>query len=76
MVKAKIQSSMIICDAGPIIHLDEIGSLSLLSNNSDILIPEIVWKEVNQHRPQAIEICKKIAKKISPKKTISPNFRQ
>ena len=24
MVKAKIQSSMIICDAGPIIHLDEI----------------------------------------------------
>jgi len=58
---------IIICDAGPIIHLDEIGSLSLLSNNSDILIPEVVWAEVNQHRPQAIETCNKIAKMITPK---------
>jgi len=46
---------VIICDAGPIIHLDEIGSLSLLSNNSDILIPEIVWAEVNQHRHKLLK---------------------
>jgi predicted nucleic acid-binding protein len=44
----------VVCDAGPIIHLDELGYLSLLADFSKILIPEQVWQEVEVHRPQAL----------------------
>jgi predicted nucleic acid-binding protein len=45
----------IVCDAGPIIHLDELGCLDLLSDFGSILVPEGVWKEVVRHRPGALE---------------------
>lgn len=44
----------IVCDAGPLIHLDEVGCLSLLNDFNDILIPEQVWQEVLQNRPSAL----------------------
>lgn len=42
-----------ICDAGPLIHLDELGSLDLLSDFPRILVPEQVRLEVERHRPAA-----------------------
>lgn len=39
-----------VCDAGPLIHLDEIGCLDLLHDFDSILIPRVVWEEVSRHR--------------------------
>jgi predicted nucleic acid-binding protein len=47
-------SEIIICDAGPLIHLDELGCFDLLMAFQTILVPEIVWEEVQDHRPSAL----------------------
>lgn len=47
-------SSRIVCDAGPLIHLDELGCLDLLSDFPVVLVPSLVWDEVQRHRPQAL----------------------
>lgn len=44
----------VVCDAGPLIHLDELDSLSLLADFERTLVPEQVWHEVEQHRPDAL----------------------
>ena len=44
----------VICDAGPLIHLDEIGCLSLLNDVPAVLVPDQVWQEVARHRPRAL----------------------
>lgn len=46
--------SLIICDAGPLIHLDELGCIALLTDFDTVLIPDQVWQEVQHHRPQAL----------------------
>jgi predicted nucleic acid-binding protein len=43
-------TSVIVCDAGPIIHLDELGQLSLLVDFSKVFITKTVQKEVEKHR--------------------------
>ena len=45
----------VVCDAGPLIHLDELGCLDLLTDFRAILVPEQVWREVEHHRPDALE---------------------
>lgn len=44
----------VVCDAGPIIHLDELDCLSLLNDFHQILIPSQVWQEVARHRHGAL----------------------
>ncbi|WGS88593.1 DNA-binding protein [Methylomonas sp. UP202] len=46
---------VVIADAGPIIHLDELGCLELLADFGKVLVPETVWLEVEQHRPLALK---------------------
>ena len=46
-----------VCDAGPIIHLDELGSLNLLES-FHLLVPQAVWQEVQSHRPSAVKWLK------------------
>lgn len=41
-----------VLDAGPLIHLDELGSLNLLAGYREVLLPEIVEQEAKKHRPQ------------------------
>lgn len=45
----------VVCDAGPLIHLDELGCLDLLADFRTVLVPEQVWWEVEHHRPAALE---------------------
>jgi predicted nucleic acid-binding protein len=45
----------VVCDAGPLIHLDELDCLSLLTDFEMVLVPEQVWQEVAYHRSQAFE---------------------
>ena len=41
----------VVCDAGPLIHLDELGWVDLLSDFESVLIPRSVLREVERHRP-------------------------
>src|ERR1700728_1053298 len=41
-------------DAGPLIHLDELGCLDLLADFESVLVAETVWREVHIHRPSAL----------------------
>lgn len=45
-------------DSGPIIHLDELGCLELLADFKPLLIPQAVLKEVERHRPSALNTNK------------------
>jgi predicted nucleic acid-binding protein len=42
---------VVVCDAGPIIHLDELNQLSLLFDFSTVFVTQAVAKEVEKHRP-------------------------
>ena len=44
------KTKIVICDAGPIIHLDELEQLSLLSDFNTVFITTTVLKEVKKHR--------------------------
>ncbi len=43
-----------VCDAGPLIHLDELDGLDLLAGFREILVPSEVEREVSRHRPLAL----------------------
>ncbi len=45
---------VVVCDAGPLIHLDELRCVGLLSDFSRVLLPNSVWREVSRHRPTAL----------------------
>ncbi len=45
---------LVICDAGPLIHLDELNCLDLLADFQTLILPDAVRKEVEQHRPEAL----------------------
>ncbi len=47
----KADEIIAVLDAGPLIHLDEIGALNLLAGYREVLLPEAVEKEVRSHRP-------------------------
>ena len=45
----------VVCDAGPPIHLDEVGCLDLLADFRAVLIPVAVWQEIARHRPSLLD---------------------
>lgn len=45
----------VVCDAGPLIHLDELGCLDLLGDFAAVLVPDQVWQEVDRHRPGSLQ---------------------
>lgn len=47
----RTDASAVVVDAGPLIHLDEMGCLDLLSDLAPLVVPELVWGEVLRHRP-------------------------
>ena len=47
-------ATSVVCDAGPLIHLDELGCLSLLHDLGCVLVPEQVREEVVRYRPHAL----------------------
>lgn len=54
MAKSRSKTSAV-CDASPIIHLDELNCIALLDDFERILVPQVVQKEVLLHRPHAFE---------------------
>jgi predicted nucleic acid-binding protein len=51
---AATERGPLVCDAGPLIHLDELGCVGLLDDVGEILVPVAVWREVEQHRLGAL----------------------
>lgn len=45
-----IELSIVVSDAGPVIHLDELGKLDYLFSFSKIIIPALVKKEIDKFR--------------------------
>lgn len=68
--------SLIICDAGPLIHLDELGCLALLDDFDTVLIPDQVWQEVQHHRPQALTQSESKFQKIFISVNTSATFQK
>jgi predicted nucleic acid-binding protein len=57
---------LVVCDAGPLIHLDELDSLDLLSDFAEVLVPDAVWREVVLHRPAAMANPTVMFNRITP----------
>lgn len=49
------RSRVCVLDAGPIIHLDELGRLDLLRELGELFVPETVAGEAEHHRPGVME---------------------
>jgi len=47
----------VVADAGPLIHLDELGCLDLLADFGAVVVPDAVWREVERHRPRALVLA-------------------
>jgi hypothetical protein len=45
------ENLVVVSDAGPLIHLDELNCLDLLTGLSPIIAPKIVFQETRRHRP-------------------------
>lgn len=56
----------VVCDAGPLIHLDELASLELLLDFAYVLVPQTVWSEVSRNRPRALESCPGHLRRVAP----------
>jgi len=65
---------LVVCDAGPLIHLDETGSLDLLGDFPVVLVPETVWREVARHRPGALSQSSVILHRVSPRTPEPPEI--
>lgn len=51
MARTKQLAEIVVCDAGPLIHLDELKCLELLEDFDRVLLPTAVKDEVKKHRP-------------------------
>src|SRR3990167_8721128 len=51
----KTDAALVVADAGPLIHLDELSALDVLMNYSAVFVPDAVWQEVRAHRPKALK---------------------
>ncbi len=45
---------VVVCDAGPLIHLEQLGCLDLLRDFTAVRVADAVWREVQRHQPSAL----------------------
>ncbi|MGQ0696825.1 MAG: hypothetical protein ACT4PZ_01150 [Panacagrimonas sp.] len=55
MTDKPVAGSIAVADAWPLIHLDELGALGLLSDFAEAWISQPVWRELERHRPAALK---------------------
>lgn len=71
---AKTSPALVVADAGPLIHLDELAALDVLRDYAVVLVPNAVWLEVQHHRPQALQQTNvKLIRQLSPPPSDSVN---
>jgi predicted nucleic acid-binding protein len=67
-------SRVVVLDAGPLIHLDELGSLGLLADHFELLVPDAVWNEVEQHRPALFVSSSLYFRRTTPRSAQDPSL--
>ena len=65
---------LVVCDAGPLIHLHELGCMDLLADFAAVLVPETVWREVERHRPEALQMRGVKLERVSPAQDEPPEL--
>jgi predicted nucleic acid-binding protein len=65
---------VVVCDAGPIIHLDQLACSDLLADFPRVLVPEVVWQEVTRHRPVALTREGVPFERVAPAGDLSPEL--
>jgi predicted nucleic acid-binding protein len=68
-------AAIVVCDAGPLIHLDEINCLSFLNDFERVLVPKQVWDEVIYHRSNAFDDPDVKLEKVEVTVSRDPNFQ-
>lgn len=68
------ENSQAICDAGPLIHLDELSTLDLLSDFGFIIVPQEVWIEVERNRPNTLISTQVSLTRVNVQVEIDPAF--
>jgi predicted nucleic acid-binding protein len=63
---------VVVLDAGPLIHLDELGMLTLLKDCKELLVPDAVWHEVERHRPTLFDSTGPNVNRVVPRAPCSP----
>ena len=63
---------VVVLDAGPLIHLDELDSLALLDDYKELLVPAAVWLEVERHRPSLFRTPGLNISRVTPNGSCSP----
>lgn len=74
MEKTDPTPPLVICDAGPLIHLDELGCLDLLAEFKSIIVPDAVCAEVERHRPAALSHPQISLRRINATQPVSREF--
>lgn len=73
---AEIESrAEIVCDAGPLIHLDELDCLELLSDFKTLWVPAQVWDEAVHHRPTLSGASNPVFQRLSIEISIDADFQ-
>jgi predicted nucleic acid-binding protein len=67
-------AKVVVCDAGPLIHLDELSCLDLLTDFSRVIVSDVVWREVELHRPTAVNQTTVPFERLSPTGQPSPEL--
>ena len=65
---------LVVCDAGPLIHLDELDALDLLADFAEVMVPDAVWREVERHRPRALSHRGVTLQRITPIMPVTPEL--
>jgi predicted nucleic acid-binding protein len=60
---------VVVADAGPIIHLDELDCLNVLADFEKVYVPNAVWQEVLNHQPRAMDVFSALFVRQSQVKT-------
>lgn len=68
-------AASVVCDAGPLIHLDELGVRDLLEDFREVVIPARVWAEVQHHRPEALRAPPPNFQRRDLETSSAPHFR-
>lgn len=74
MATSDASSPLVVCDAGPLIHLDELGAVDLLAEFPKVLVPHAVWNEVERHRPSALTHPEVTLTRIVPQQPEPPEL--
>ncbi len=65
----------VVCDAGPLIHVDELGCVDLLADFVALWVPDVVCQEVEAHRPTALTNPAIEVQRLKVATSTSPFFR-